>query len=100
MFLNLYSLFFKTTITFIDRQCKCHGVSGSCEFQVCWRSLRSFSQIASKLKEYYDGAIEVRLQRSLFDKRLRFIPRNLPFHTNKQTISNNSHLFDCIITQI
>ncbi|CAF1362058.1 unnamed protein product, partial [Rotaria sordida] len=77
----------RTILDSVDRQCKCHGVSGSCEFKICWRSLHSFTQIAKQLKEYYDDAIEVRLQRSLFDKKLRFIPRNLPFHIDKQTIS-------------
>ncbi len=77
----------KTILASVDRQCKCHGVSGSCEFKTCWRSLRSFPQIAKQLKEYYDESIEVRLQRSLFDKKLRFIPRNIPFHMDKETIS-------------
>jgi len=80
-------LFFQTLLASVDRQCKCHGVSGSCEFKTCWRSLRSFTQIAKQLKEYYDDSIEVRLQRSLFDKKLRFVPRNIPFHMDKQTIA-------------
>ncbi|CAF0964130.1 unnamed protein product [Adineta ricciae] len=71
----------------VDRQCKCHGVSGSCEFKTCWRSLRSFTQIAKQLKETYDQSIEVRLQRNLFDKKLRFVPRNLPYHMSKQPVS-------------
>jgi hypothetical protein len=62
-------------------------VSGSCEFKTCWRSLHSFTQIAKQLKEYYDDSIEVRLQRSLVDKKLRFVPRNLPFHLDKQTVA-------------
>ncbi|CAF1056184.1 unnamed protein product [Adineta steineri] len=75
----------RTILASVDRQCKCHGVSGSCEFKTCWRSLHSFTQIAKQLKEYYDESIEVRLQRSLFDKKLRFIPRNIPYHMTKQT---------------
>lgn len=63
-------------------------MSGSCEFKTCWRSLRSFTQIAQQLKESYDESVEVRLQRGLADKKLRFVPRNLPFQSDQQTISN------------
>ncbi|CAF3043359.1 unnamed protein product [Rotaria socialis] len=71
----------------VDHQCKCHGVSGSCELKSCWRSLRSFTHIANQLKELYDNAIEVHLERSLIDKNLHFVPKNIPFQREKQTIS-------------
>lgn len=77
----------KTILSSVDRQCKCHGVSGSCEFKICWRSLYPFSQIAQQLKEYYDESIEVHLQPRLSDSKLRFVPRNLPFDTDQETIS-------------
>ncbi len=77
----------------MDRQCKCHGVSGSCEFKSCWRSLRSFTQIANQLKEFYDNSIEVYLQRSLLDRKIRFIPRNIPFQKTKQSTYKNDLIF-------
>ena len=71
----------------MDQQCKCHGVSGSCEFKSCWRSLRSFAQIANQLKEFYDNAIEVHLQRSLIDRKLRFMPKNIPMQKKEHSLS-------------
>jgi len=44
-------------------ECKCHGVSGSCELKTCWRSLASFRMIGAMLKEKFDGAHEVRQKR-------------------------------------
>jgi len=40
-------------------QCKCHGVSGSCEVKTCWRSVPSFREVGSILKDKYNGATEV-----------------------------------------
>ena len=40
--------------------CKCHGVSGSCEMRTCWRAMPTFQRIGSILKEKFDGATEVR----------------------------------------
>ena len=40
-------------------QCKCHGVSGSCEVRVCWRSVPPFREVGDILKDKYNGATEV-----------------------------------------
>ncbi|KAG1651298.1 Protein Wnt-4 [Nymphon striatum] len=47
-------------------QCKCHGVSGSCEFKTCWKSLPSFRTVGDILKEGFDGATEVKQGSTLF----------------------------------
>merc|ERR1712018_282378 len=44
-------------------ECKCHGVSGSCELKTCWRSLASFRMIGAMLKDKFDGAHEVKQKR-------------------------------------
>ena len=56
------------------KQCKCHGVSGSCEIKTCWRAMPSFNLIASKLKNKYDAAIKVQVRR--VDRKVKIIPQN------------------------
>jgi len=40
-------------------QCKCHGVSGSCEMRSCWRTLPKFHEVGNKLKKKFDTAVRV-----------------------------------------
>lgn len=40
--------------------CKCHGVSGSCELRTCWRAMAPFREIGGIIKEKFDGATEVK----------------------------------------
>eukprot|EP00095_Tigriopus_kingsejongensis_P008486 maker-scaffold18_size714446-snap-gene-5.22 protein:Tk08486 transcript:maker-scaffold18_size714446-snap-gene-5.22-mRNA-1 annotation:"secreted signaling factor wnt4" len=60
-------------------ECKCHGVSGSCELKTCWRSVASFRLIGEKLKEKFDDAQAVqqkkkRGRRMLLPRFRRFRP--------------------------
>ncbi|RWS27451.1 protein Wnt-4-like protein, partial [Leptotrombidium deliense] len=41
--------------------CKCHGVSGSCELKTCWRALPSFRYVGHALKTKFDSATEVQV---------------------------------------
>ncbi|CAJ0928757.1 unnamed protein product, partial [Mesorhabditis belari] len=44
----------------IRRTCRCHGVSGSCEFKTCWLTMPKFSEVAEMLKKRYDNfAVQV-----------------------------------------
>ena len=56
------------------KQCKCHGVSGSCEIKTCWRAMPSFGLIGAKLKEKYDAAVQVEIKKTTNKYRLR--PKN------------------------
>ncbi|KAK2725207.1 protein Wnt-4-like [Artemia franciscana] len=40
-------------------QCRCHGVSGSCEMKTCWRTLPPFNEVGSILKQRYEHAVQV-----------------------------------------
>jgi len=39
------------------RHCRCHGVSGSCEFKTCWIGVPDFEDIGKELKNRYDSEI-------------------------------------------
>ncbi|GFG33089.1 hypothetical protein Cfor_12113 [Coptotermes formosanus] len=40
-------------------QCKCHGVSGSCNIKTCWRALPTLTEIGERLKRKFAVATEV-----------------------------------------
>jgi len=43
----------------LKRECKCHGVTGSCNLKTCWRQLAPFEVIGAKLKLKYRNALQV-----------------------------------------
>ncbi|WAR09997.1 WNT1-like protein, partial [Mya arenaria] len=43
------------------RDCKCHGMSGSCTIKTCWMRLPSFRKVGDILKDRFDGASRVNL---------------------------------------
>uniref|UniRef100_A0AAU7EB66 Protein Wnt n=1 Tax=Terebratalia transversa TaxID=34513 RepID=A0AAU7EB66_TERTR len=67
-------------------QCKCHGVSGSCEMKTCWKAMPPFRDIGQKIKEQFDGATEV-VQKRIGTRR-RLVPKNSQFkaHTNTDLV--------------
>uniref|UniRef100_A0A4Y0BLC6 Protein Wnt n=1 Tax=Anopheles funestus TaxID=62324 RepID=A0A4Y0BLC6_ANOFN len=44
---------------FLRKECKCHGLSGSCTTKTCWMKLPPFSEVGARLKEHFDGATKV-----------------------------------------
>ncbi|CAC5418797.1 WNT4 [Mytilus coruscus] len=67
-------------------ECKCHGVSGSCELRTCWRAMPTFREVGSKIKEKFDGATEVKL---VYTNTLpRLVPVNPEFkaHTSSDLV--------------
>ncbi|CAG0923859.1 unnamed protein product [Notodromas monacha] len=57
--------------------CKCHGVSGSCEMKTCWRSMPNFREIGEVLKDKFDGASEVRAE--MVGNKINLVPRDQGF---------------------
>lgn len=45
----------------VKRKCKCHGMSGSCEMQTCWKSTPDFRDVGERLKKKYDTARKVKV---------------------------------------
>ncbi|XP_059491305.1 protein Wnt-16-like isoform X2 [Neocloeon triangulifer] len=45
--------------TLMKMQCRCHGVSGSCELKTCWQTMPSFSEVGDLLKNKYRLAVQV-----------------------------------------
>lgn len=44
---------------YMRKECKCHGLSGSCTLKTCIRKMPSFREIGNRLKERFDGAAKV-----------------------------------------
>ncbi len=67
-------------------QCKCHGVSGSCELKTCWRAMPTFREVGDLLKEKFDGASEVQ-QKRIGSRRI-LVPRSSHFkpHTDMDLV--------------
>lgn len=46
------------------RVCKCHGISGSCEYQTCYKSLGPFGKVGSYLLKKYHKVAKVTVNQS------------------------------------
>ncbi|KAK6737156.1 hypothetical protein RB195_019696 [Necator americanus] len=70
----------------LRRECKCHGMSGSCEIKTCWDTLPSFREIGMIIKDKFDGASEVAIEEE--DEQPRIVMKNSQFkrHTNADLI--------------
>lgn len=67
-------------------ECKCHGVSGSCEVKTCWKAMPPFRKVGNVIKEKFDGATEVE-QRKIGTTKV-LVPRNSQFkpHTDEDLV--------------
>ena len=71
---------------YMQVECKCHGVSGSCEMRTCWRAMPTFRRVGQILKEKFDGATEVKA--ALRGTRTQLVPLNPQFkpHTEQDLV--------------
>ncbi|XP_078384175.1 protein Wnt-8b-like [Oculina patagonica] len=65
--LHNYDIGRKVVKLTMQRECLCHGVTGSCNFKTCWKSLAPFSVVGAVTKEMYHHAEKV----NVFDDVLR-----------------------------
>ncbi|KAL4659479.1 protein Wnt-2-like [Arapaima gigas] len=49
----------KAVKRFMNLECKCHGVSGSCTVRTCWLAATEFRQMGDYLHKKYNSAIQV-----------------------------------------
>ena len=83
-FYMILFLCFQAVKNDVDLVCKCHGVSGSCSVKICWRKMKPFREIGAALKEKFDGASHVRLNRR--KQKLRPIHRDMKKPTKKDLV--------------
>jgi len=50
---------FQAVRSYMETDCKCHGLSGSCTLRTCWRKMPQFREVGNRLKEKFDGASRV-----------------------------------------
>ncbi|KAK3721215.1 hypothetical protein RRG08_044224 [Elysia crispata] len=43
----------------VREQCKCHGMSGSCELETCWKAAPNFRKVGQVLRRKYEAASKV-----------------------------------------
>lgn len=43
----------------MTKECKCHGMSGTCTIKTCWRRLPTFRNVGKSLKDKFDGASRI-----------------------------------------
>lgn len=73
--LYFLSLHPKAILHNMQVECKCHGVSGSCELRTCWKVMPPFRRVSIVLKERFDGATEVSILHHLIKKPSKFPAR-------------------------
>ncbi|KAG9335859.1 hypothetical protein JZ751_003516 [Albula glossodonta] len=44
---------------FMNLECKCHGMSGSCTVRTCWLAMADFRHTGEYLRRRYNGAVQV-----------------------------------------
>ncbi|XP_050732629.1 protein Wnt-1-like [Eriocheir sinensis] len=74
------------------KECKCHGMSGSCTVKTCWWRLPYFRRVGDVLKDRFDGASRVQM-RSLANTRTPNARRPNRRRKNKRRKRKSYRLF-------
>ncbi|XP_033111495.1 protein Wnt-10a-like [Anneissia japonica] len=69
---------------YVEKKCKCHGMSGSCQLKTCWMQSPDFGEVAKRLYNKYQSSIKVRagnknggnLERSPASRKRRIPPQS------------------------
>ena len=67
----MFYYLFQAVKNHMRKECKCHGLSGSCTLKTCWLKMPIFREVGITLKTKFDGAIQV--QSSNDGKRLETV---------------------------
>ncbi|XP_065352653.1 protein Wnt-1 [Cloeon dipterum] len=65
------------------RECKCHGMSGSCSIKTCWMRLPTFRAVGDRLKDRFDGASKVMVSNNGHNRK-----NQGPLNSNNQDLNN------------
>lgn len=63
------------------KECKCHGMSGSCTVKTCWMRLPNFRVVGDNLKDRFDGATRIMVSNSVRGN-----------SASDNVINNNNHM--------
>lgn len=62
----------------VKKQCKCHGMSGSCEIKTCWKVAPDFRKVGDILKKRFHKAAKVNLNNYADSRSKRRVIRKQP----------------------
>ncbi|XP_019618002.1 PREDICTED: protein Wnt-10a-like [Branchiostoma belcheri] len=68
--------------TNMQRRCKCHGMSGSCNLKTCWKATPDFREVGVILKERFDYATQIKVSNDNYGRLETIYANRPPFATD------------------